>query len=368
MLQVRQLRVLTLGVALVACGKSSVVPDANVASPDAEGVVVDAGPTQDEILMALCAIDGPLVELDAMNFVCPKGTWGADSLLVELDREFASQVCHDTFKPFVDGGGIRLDAGSLQACKDYVAALTCDGLVPRELTPCALVFDGQRQLSEECQLDEECPPQTYCRSKNNCGRCEPLAMELSYCSDDSECVTGFCLYGLCRRRGDVGAICDADKECLGSLVCNARVCAAAAVEGDGCDLDRQYDACGFPYSGLFCRASTATCVPERLVGESCDDYIDSACSIRGWLWCNAGVCAPPTLSGLAEPCVYPSDNVQSAKCMPGLSCQGSGMCDALLQVGAPCQKYASSVQCESPLVCINDTCTVERDAPACVAL
>lgn len=357
----RRVPVLTLVVA-AACGHPSTGrPDADVVPPDS--VPVDSGPAPAEVVSELCAPQGPLVQLDVMNHECPKGVRAVSVYYgLEIDRAYASAMCHDTFAPLVEEGSIRIDLSAVQACKDYVAALSCDGVLPRGLTPCSAVFDGQQQAGDTCVFDEQCPSGTYCRVKNSCGRCEPLAMELSYCTDHIQCMSGYCANQLCRTRGNVGASCQSNAGCSGSLLCAANLCTEVPSNGDDCEVALQFDgACGYPDSGLFCRTSTARCAPESLLGEPCDDYIDAPCSARDGLWCDAGVCVAPTIVGVSEPCQPPL-----TACDKGLICRG-GTCSTLGQLGMPCSSASGAPVCEPPLVCVGNTCTIAGSAPACIA-
>lgn len=216
-----------------------------------------------------------------------------------------------------------------------------------------VVCDGYQCLGSGC--DTECSSSKPCAANNYCaaGVCKEKKLKGAVCTQDAQCLSGFCTDGVCCERACDGQ-CEACAETdhLGTCV---------AVTGDPrnqrtpCTTD--HSACGGSCDGNTASAcvyppATRTCRPQ-----SCQDNVVTTSSLCD----GAGACGPVTTVGCgkytctADHCG--SECSDSAGCTSGNGCIESA-CVPAFQVKADTVGHGS-ITCQSPVrVGSDSTCHI----------
>jgi len=210
---------------------------------------------------------------------------------------------------------IEISIPDANACRDTLAAATCEGLVlwddatgiPSALTStdptCQAVFAGQREAGETCGWSQQCQEGLACTGETCPGTCTPVAPQCS-----------------------IGS-------CAGSEFCGSDgTCKARAGSGEACGIANDYEnacadglRCDFPFG-----QTEGTCKPQLTRGSSCNNESFFACE-NGDV-CNNGTCAAPT--------------PESASCGDAFECgigsyctfAGGHVCKPQLGIGDPCER------------------------------
>lgn len=208
-------------------------------------------------------------------------------------------------------------ASELLACANAVDRQSCteaiDIDIPRECIGRGLRPDGDVCVSGRQCFSGYCP-----RGPSGCGRCEPLRAEGESCGT---CAFEYvCGGGTCKRRGLMGATCNADAPCSRTLRCAAGLCAAKVAENGACGADADCDT----DHGAICVRSVCRTVTYAAPGAACG-YIDGAPRA-----CTGGRCFLPD-GGTASTCVAssglggPCNATVGQSCFPTLFCV-AGQC------------------------------------------
>jgi hypothetical protein len=196
--------------------------------------------------------------------------------------------CRVRVEQSVTKGRVHVDTANLAACKSYFSSWSCSKLVDLAYkTPidvsCASTAFGKQTVGMPCAFPLECANGTTClgyttTTEGTCKTiptagqaCGPLVVDggdsalgfatagTSECSVDSNCVNGVCV-----ARGQSGATCGSDSECVSPLECRIGKCSTAPRGGVGSACGRELDC----VLGLYCRNDN-TCQTRKTAGAAC---------------------------------------------------------------------------------------------------
>ncbi len=354
---------------LLACGStSSNDPDADdvgdAASLDAPGAA-DAAPPDampNPTLDDLCGLDGGYASFfDALLACNPEFEFYLGRFPT---HEEISAACYGHFGDYFGDGTMALgDAEAWAACLDYLDSLDCTTADFDAPNPCDSLIIGSQDEGEDCEVNEQCAGNAYCdlSGGGDCGVCTPKKPDWQPCQDGVECLNGLCdsAQSVCRPFGQVGAVCGADSDCSGRLLCDADdtgLCVEPPVWELGDDCTTFTDDCGFPFSELFCDidglGGTNKCVNYFDVGDDCISSYQ--CDFRRYEICDTadtGKCLAPTIVNENDSCSW----AEGTKCDAGFRCTDptgdTGICVAEPQEGDDC---GNDDQCGILMSCTAD--------------
>jgi hypothetical protein len=205
--------------------------------------------------------------------------------------------------------GATFPAIPYKPCGDALAAMTCEEWFDG-VTPPACDTTGTLPEGAVCATGVQCSTDLCNLGNDLCGTC------IKAPGPNQRCHQGNCAEGLvcnpndtCVAPGALGAACDPNTPCRGSLGCNGGRCARLAAVGAACNGE---DSCDL-YNGALC-ASTMTCVAVA-IGPNCGMRPDGtilACGARGT--CRPDrTCLPAAADGAAcstgmegPQCIWPA--------------------------------------------------------------
>jgi hypothetical protein len=212
----------------------------------------------------------------------------------------------------------------------YTPASTCNSTgqcaAPSTL-PCAPYACNGARCFAYCTTSAACVMPNVCDA-SSCGK----KNNGSFCSDASECGSGFCAQGVC---------------CATACTAACKSCALSGAMGLCGDV-----AAGAPDPSNICVAKAA-----------------SSCGTNGM--CEAGACQK---FAQGTPCGSPSCPAGGATYTPGSTCDGAGACVTAaasscfpFRCGASACKAtcAADADCEAPAVCTNGSCGLKSPGAAC---
>lgn len=221
----------------------------------------------------------------------------------------------------VAAGRVTFDTAAGQSCIEAMRGRPCTfTALRRDPEECEAVFVGTIPAGGECVIDTECvtgdcdhPAQGGSCSVGVCARIvqdgESCAANTgTVCREGSYCEIAFGSgTDVCQRYALVGMSCVA-QECLPGLLCKDDVCAHRPQASEACVAGTLYPNCD-PLDH-HCDPVSLTCVPDRAVGEPCDD--NYACP--GFARCDEGTCEARGTEG--DACVF-----IEVTCLGELACQ-----------------------------------------------
>jgi hypothetical protein len=287
----------------------------------------------------------------------------------QLTEELAS------LSELVDKGRVEYHASKTQACLDEIAAGGCNFLIERAPASCEKALVGTLAEGEDCELDEECEGEQYCKVAAACpGKCASLEQAGGLCSGSGDCVSGLTCgeTGRCVAPAKAGEDCkQGEPDCTPGYICLGDDAANKTPgkcqplgstfdgkAGDDCSLAEQW--CG---GGLVCEIKaiatvSGECVAKVGTGDACraafpdqcpdDEYcvLDTATPLDLF----DGTCTSKPEAG--EPCGKALGGNPEI-CAPYARCD-DGVCRALAHLGESCSQNAT---------CYSDHCV----GGACVA-
>jgi hypothetical protein len=273
----------------------------------------------------------------------------------------------------VDAGRIVYDGTKLQACLDDVAAMGCELLTERAPPSCELALQGTVAEGGDCQLDEECEGEQYCKLTAACpGTCTLLEQAGGPCSGSSDCVSGLTCgdTGRCVAPAQPGEPCKGgEPDCTGGYLCMGNdddsntpgrcqeiASTFSGKPGDACSLADTLCAAGYVCEITMANPVGGTCAAKVGAGDACQAAFpdpcpdDEFCLLTGMPTPYDGTCTPKPKA--LEPCgkgLAPEPTV----CAPYTRCD-AGMCRPIARLGEECS--------------VKETCYSERCVDgACVA-
>jgi hypothetical protein len=243
----------------------------------------------------------------------------------------------------ISEGRMAIDGKALDACVEWLQALSCNTTVPAEEgcqppdapvdTPChmELIFRGQVQAGEPCSSPGtrlECREDLACRTFDILG-----------------------VLGICAEPGLVDDFCYTDGECRPDLYCRQLdgTCQLPHEEGEDCRYADPNDPappdstllveCA---SGLSCDPLSDTCVAACQQGAVCD--LDEDCDQEQGLSCILSRCDLPRPLGL--PCAIDEDCQENYRCEVDPVHPPQRICLPLIVNGQPCP-FGAHNECAS---------------------
>lgn len=271
---------------------------------------------------------------------------------IQLEEELAKLV------ELVDKGRVKYYGNKAQACLDEVAGSSCDLLSQRAPESCETTMVGTVAEGEDCELDEECEGEQYCKMSDACpGKCASLEQAGATCSGDGDCVSGLTCgqTGRCVAPAQAGEACkQGEPDCVAGYIClgdseaekTPGTCieiesAFAGAAGDDCAL-----ATNLCSTGLVCEIESITpvsgnCIAKVSTGDDCRAAFPDQCPDDEYCMLNddpldpfAGTCTAKPEPG--EPCgkgLAPQPNI----CAPYARCD-DGVCRKLAHLGEECSQ------------------------------
>lgn len=288
----------------------------------------------------------------------------ANSVQCGFDADDASCEASVTFQSFFlltliadsDTGKATYDGGAAASCADKIRNNSCTftGTHGDPNSPCNKIFTGTVATGGACFQSNECA---------NNGVCPPT---MSNCSQSSACCAGTCAAP--PTRGQAGATCKRDGDCVDNLYCGARdmqgvgKCTAfVTTAGATCD---EFTACANP---MYCNINfamtppTGTCKTPAAHGATCDTNDLVAC-VDDHDFCDpvAKKCSAQLAVGMT------CDPAASGPCVGYATCDAtSKICVAFKKAGEACT--SGGVSCLNDLQCptAGGTCALSTAAMAC---
>ncbi len=163
------------------------------------------------------------------------------------------------------------------------------------------------QNNSGCTGSSGCSPGQYCA--RGYGICYPKLPNESWCSFNSQCISGICrpstecYNGVCRPKcaAPGGVECRGDSECTGDKICSAGYCVNKKSQGSTCYDNTECQA-GFSCISNICQTTPSGAPPERLEqGASCEpgSYCESNGSGFGHICSNGKLGARTKLDACA---------------------------------------------------------------------
>ncbi len=228
---------------------------------------------------------------------------------------------------------LSIDSSASQKCLDAYKNLQCSGITTSSVSACRDVYKGGVALGGMCQSSFECQG-GFCKfasATGSCnGTCAAYTAENAACASTVECdpKKDFCsiptgtAMGTCKARGAQGAACTGfdTSQCQDGLACTNSVCSGPSGAGQPCSYSV---GC---VDGYFCplTGSSPVCTKRVGTGEAC-----------------------------SSPAACPDGN----RCV-GLSTAGAtGVCRAVLDVGAACDPTADACPGDAPCDSVAKKCT-----------
>jgi hypothetical protein len=251
--------------------------------------------------------------------------------------------CEALIQPFVDDGTVRYgDSDEVRACLNAIENLDCESFDFDLVPECQDLVLGRIEEGGECEGDAQCAGDSYCDQSGSgtCGVCVARKPDGASCDEEEECVGRNCSDGECLTPGEVGADCNGNDDCLGTLVCNSvsGECQRASswAIGDACTA--MTDDCAAFETNLFCNGQTEECEEFLELGEICTGGA-GLCNFAQKEFCDAlgsGTCAGATTVGENQECNLFLGRV----CADGLLCSGlaEGTCIEPAQEGDDCDE------------------------------
>jgi hypothetical protein len=294
---------------------------------------------------------------------------GPDGASCDTDNQCASGSCRTTgvcgAAPMIGGSCMSSDdCYPIGSCQNGTCvALKGPGAFCASIDACAAPYICSKGIcvlmNLECKpapAGKMCAYLRVCDDNSYCGSdfyCVARKGAGSMCSSSAECATGtFCdstsgMY-TCRKQGAQGDTCTTPDGCGAGLYCVANggtgTCSAGPA-GMPCDPFASGTTCP---TGLYCDHSTSACLPDRTLGQMCDDYTEPCTSD---LYCDPGL-GCQMKKGLGDMCAT------YQPCGPNLYCSNmTSMCQASVGMGQPCSTSYPNIGCKDGLRCVYDTMT-----------
>jgi hypothetical protein len=335
------------------------------------------GPTLEElspeITEAVCGefeacVGSKLVDVALGGFECD------ENLLAQLQDDGFAQL-----EAAVEAKRVKYNAGKVGECIEGIGKLGCGVTTQRlvDIAGCDQVFVGTVDVGDDCDVDEACTGDAYCKREDSCpGTCTERGGKDDECTEDDACKSGLtCGADKCVAPGDEGDACGTASSgaCDFGLLCSgadqatskpgtckklADVFAGAA--GEACSLEKT-DFCD---PGLSCIVKIenlqpkASCAKQVDAGADCNFGVPSQCP-KGE-YCDiamgkiAGKCEQ--LPGEGDACLALAGSLQ---CAPGLTCGSDSKCRTLGRIGDAC---GDDTDCASSL-CEDDKCATDFCEP-----
>jgi hypothetical protein len=292
------------------------------------------------------------------------------------DDAFVSALCYGTYQPYFEDGSITMgSAADWQRCLDYVRNTPCDQLSTENPVACRDVMSGQVANGAACDIDEQCPKNSFCfhDESGGCGTCTPGLANMRACTTDAACASGNCVGNVDGREGTCdyflaeGEPCFEDEECLGRMICDkeSNACAKLGSYQEGSSCQSIETGCGFPTTDLYCDGDTMKCVRYKALGESCG-LVKNLCKLTAYETCSVAAgnkCVAPTSVSENDPC-----NIFTGKeCATGLICSNpfaGGTCVRPRGQGETCTE---ATPCHFMLTCVAGTCEYNDYTAMCPA-
>jgi hypothetical protein len=288
---------------------------------------------------------------------------------IQFEEELAN------LSELVDKGRVKYHGTRAQACLDEVAAGGCSLLIERAPASCEEALVGTLAEGEDCELDEECAGEQYCKVAAACpGKCASLEQAGAPCSGNGDCISGLTCgeTGRCVAAAKSGEACkQGEPDCVPGYIClgddaaqkTPGTCIAldrafAGKSGDDCSLAEQW--CG---GDLVCEIKSITpvsgdCVAKVGTGDACRAAFPDQCPDDEYCVLDTttpldlfdGLCTSKPEAG--EPCGKGLGGNPEI-CAPYARCD-DGVCREIAHLGEECSQNAT---------CYSDHCV----GGACVA-
>jgi hypothetical protein len=236
-------------------------------------------------------------------------------------------------------------AGS-ESCSTTIATVACADFLSGNATS-ACIFTGKLADGASCAFAGQCQS-GYCTNEKltQCGTCGAAptgSCETTACARGQECVTDTtAMVMTCQTPGAMGAACNKDTPCAADLSCVGATkttmgsCQpSVATLGGTCDPRNATSAGCDGTQGLFCEATTKTCINIAFAvdGMPCGLLADgSFAGCAGGGLCveatgaNMGTCKAPAADGAACDTVAGPPCLSPAKCVTGGAGTTAGTC------------------------------------------
>ncbi len=270
----------------------------------------------------------------------------------------------DRIKASVDSGKTVYDGTKVQDCVSQLSDQGCSSFGAK-IDDCEAILVGQVELGGECQLNDECAGDAFCKFDGSCpGTCTALLDVGAPCGDDDECKTGLSCEGNCVEPGGAGDRCGGgvEPDCKPGLFCLGDD-DTTSTAGNCRTIDEVFsgkvdDVCSFESNlcdpSLSCAVMSVDaqnmlhlqCVTKATTGQPCRLAIPDMCGNDAY--CDVpmnmleGTCV--ARPGAGQPCAMPQFG--EATCAPNTRCDG-GTCKARAHLGADCT--------DDP-VCFSESC------------
>jgi hypothetical protein len=223
----------------------------------------------------------------------------------------------------------------VELCVSEVPGASCNDFDLGNIAECQAKI-GSGPSGGSCAFDGQCMS-ANCTLINgtNCGHCAAPNQAGDSCASTS-CSHGLvCVKStqLCQPRGIASGSCDADHPCGAGLSCvtpsgaaSGTCQAAGSSVGAGCDPKRQTAAGCDPNAGLYCDATTKTCltVTYATASQPCglvsgvENVCTNASTCFGAQGQTPGTCMADALDGM------PCDSAAGPACIPPATCVTGG--------------------------------------------
>lgn len=280
-------------------------------------------------------------------------------------------------------GTVKYHGDKVDACLAGIKTISCGVTTQRlkDLPGCADVFQGTIALGKDCDIDDACTGDAYCKkaTTSTCpGKCTALGAKGDTCTTDDECQNHLTCAndGTCQTPGVAGAACGmtgvpdcqlgfictgANKTKMTAGKCKAYADVFAGKAGEVCDLSGG-KLCA---DGLSCIAmimgtsASFQCAAKVAAGAACNYGLPSQCP--SGQYCNAdiamgkltGTCSALPKAG--EACL--SSGFDSS-CASGLTCGSDGNCRKFGRLGDACKDnsdcasdHCDAMKCAKPAQC-----------------
>lgn len=256
----------------------------------------------------------------------------------------------------IDAGRIVYHGSKLQACLDELSGSDCSALNERAPESCEAALEGTIVEGGDCELDEECQGEQYCKLADACpGECAPREQAGGLCGGNSDCISGLMCgdTGRCVAPAEAGEACkQGEPDCVAGYLCLGEDAAAktpgtclevaatfSGRTGDECSLETNLCASGYSCEITKLAPVGGTCAAAVGSGEACRAAFPDECPADEF--CQLGVnplnpaegtCTPKPQAG--QPCAK-GVGATADVCAPYARCD-DGVCREIAHLGEAC--------------------------------
>lgn len=233
---------------------------------------------------------------------------------------------------------------------------------------CELLKNG-----EQCTSDNQCKSGKCDNDTNRCIHDGPFGELDDYCSDNGQCISGWCYYDRCRQPMGVLSTCVENYECLSGF-CNSGNCGRLRDNGEWCYSHEQCQSKRCDIGSWWGPDNSEKCIPVDGTGVSGEDFCDHNNQCQSG-WCYASRCRTTKGNGIDcssdEECQSKRCDVgswwgpdNSGKCIsndgegkPGEFCDHDNQCQSGWCEGNSCrEKKENGESCQSSRECKSGNC------------